>query len=365
MIFLRCLALFFSITLSVLCCLRPTYALASSRSSQPCNNGAVSIKDEQITLPNGLKAQVLSALPSGDMSSSRKPPILFLHGSFHGAWCWQEKYMPFFVEEGHPCVAFSWRGTGGTPPGEGVSKVRVVEDHCADLQALLDSLPSILGSNGNSNDDRLRPIVVSHSMGGVVVMKFLDEMAGRKKPNELFSGIVSMCSVPPSGNSKTTMRYLRRSLLDTYKITVGFVLKKVITDDTICRDCFFGGTKQVLEDGTMDDLGVSDHDLARYQSYFERDTKAILDVVDLNKCVPSKTAVPEGKAPFIADLPPCLVVGAEDDFIVDDVANLETATYYGVGRPLYVDSPHDIMLGRKWRNGADALNGWIQETFTA
>eukprot|EP00536_Pseudo-nitzschia_multiseries_P018145 jgi/Psemu1/227929/e_gw1.2197.15.1 len=271
--------------------------------------------------------------------------------------------MPYFAERGHPCVAFSWRGTGGNPAGEGVTKVRVVEDHCSDLKALLECLPSILGSKDGDDPDRLRPIVVSHSMGGVVVMKFLDEMAGEKKASELFRGIVSMCSVPPSGNSKTTMRYLRRSLLDTYKITVGFVLKKVLTDDTICRDCFFGGPKRVREDGTTDDWGVSDDDLARYQGYFERDTGAILDVSDLNRRVPSKTADPEGRAPFLDDLPPCLVVGAEDDFIVDDVANRETATYYGVDSPVYVDSPHDIMLGRNWKNGADVLNNWIQETF--
>ena len=266
---------FFSISISALCLLHPTNAFAtSSRSQHHHPNGVTTtiIKDEQIDLPNGVKAQVLSSVPLNNNKSSSslsgKPPIVFLHGSFHGAWCWQENYIPFFVEEGHPCVAFSWRGTGGTPAGEGVKKVKIVEDHCGDFQALLDSLPSILGDD---YDDQFLPIVVSHSMGGIIVMKYLDEIASRsdgkkKKPNEVFSGIVSMSSVPPSGNSKTTMRYLRRSLIDTYRITVGFVLKKVITDDSICRECFFGGEKQVLEDSTIDDFGVSDEDLARYQS---------------------------------------------------------------------------------------------------
>ena len=355
-------------------CLGSTDALAGP--SQPRNNGPVTIKDERIVLPNGVRAQVVSALPEGwprqqnqdEILSKKgvdeekpKPPILFLHGSFHGAWCWQEHYIPFFVERGHPCVAFSWKGTGGTPAGEGVTKVRVVEDHCADLEALLDCLPSILGDTGSIGDESLRPIVVSHSMGGVVVMKFLEKMARSKdlQPSELFRGIVSMCSVPPSGNSKTTMRYLRRSLVDTYKITVGFVLKKVITDDVICRECFFGGT------GKGPESGVSDEDLARYQDYFERDTRAILDVTDLNQIVPSRSADSGGRAPFVADLPPCLVVGARDDFIVDAVANAETATYYGTSAPVYVDSPHDVMLGGQWRNGADALHDWIQETFLA
>jgi pimeloyl-ACP methyl ester carboxylesterase len=279
---------------------RPTNAFSSTSPSQN-NHDVATTKDEQIVLPNGVKAQVISSFPPNYSyhSSSplqNKPPILFLHGSFHGAWCWQEHYLPYFVEKGYPCVAFSWRGTGGTPAGEGVTKVKIVQDHCDDFHALLETLPSILGKSEsddninvnvkkNHNENRLLPIVVSHSMGGIIVMKYLDELYSKQpttKPNQVFSGIVSMCSVPPSGNSKTTMRYLRRSLLDTYKITVGFVLKKVISDDTICRECFFGGT--------MDDFGVSDEDLARYQRYMERDSIATLDVGDLGKRAPSKTA---------------------------------------------------------------------------
>jgi hypothetical protein len=29
--------------------------------------------------------------------------------------------------------------------------------------------------------------------------------------------------------------------------------------------------------------------------------------------------------------------------------------------PLIVDSPHDVMLGRKWTNAANALDQWLQE----
>ncbi len=351
------------------CSLYQTNALANPSQRRNKNSGVV-INDEKILLSNGVRARVVTSFPTNHQSSSKstKPPILFLHGSFHGAWCWEENYIPYFVNKGYPCVAFNWRGTGGNPAAEGVTKVKIVEDHCDDFQALLETLPSILGkaeTSGN-DDNEVRPIVVSHSMGGIIVMKYLDELFSRQgsktKPNQVFCAIASLCSVPPSGNSKTTMRYLRRSLIDTYKITVGFVLKKVITDDAICRDCFFGGEKKVLEDSTVDDLGVSDEDLARYQGYFERDSKATLDVTNLAKLAPSKTADENGRAPFLADLPPCLVIGATDDFIVDEVANEETSTYYGVDKPLYVDSPHDIMLGSKWKNGANALHQWIEET---
>jgi hypothetical protein len=364
-------ALFISIisVLGLLCplpllhVLHPTNALTASTSS--FSQHKYTTKDEQIILPNGTKAQVISSIPT---TTQRKPPILFLHGSFHGAWCWQEKYIPFFVGMGYPCIAYSWRGTGGTPAGDGIKKVKIVEDHCEDLQSLLDSLPSII--LGDDYDDReeeeqdLRPIVVSHSMGGIIVMKYLEEMMmkkSNKKLNEIFSGIISMCSVPPSGNGKSTIRVIRRSFIDAYRITIGFVFKKVITDESICRQCFFGGSGG--DDNIDIEDNISDEDIKRYQSYFERDSKATLDVTDLSKVLPSKNVdTNTGRASFVSNLPPCLVIGATDDFIVDEISNMETANYYGIDEPVYIDSPHDVMLGPKWINGASTLKDWIENT---
>lgn len=48
-----------------------------------------------------------------------------------------------------------------------------------------------------------------------------------------------LCSVPPSGNGKMTMRFLFRSLKDSWKITAGLAMKKVIQDDELCRELFF------------------------------------------------------------------------------------------------------------------------------
>jgi hypothetical protein len=347
--------------------LHPTNALTASTSTSSNRNHKYTTKDEQLILQNGIKAQVISSIPTIIKQKHRKPPILFLHGSFHGAWCWQEKYIPFFVEMGYPCIAYSWRGTGGTPVEDGIKKVKIVEDHCDDLQSLLDSLPSILGDDycNKEEEQDLRPIVISHSMGGIIVMKYLEEMMMKKnkQPNEIFSGIISMCSVPPSGNGKSTIRVIRRSFTDAYRITIGFVLKKVITDESICRQCFFGGDGGDGDDNIDIEDNISGNDIKRYQSYFERDSKATLDVTDLSKVLPSKNVdTHTGRASFVSKLPPCLVIGATDDFIVDEISNMETANYYGIDEPVYIDSPHDVMLGPKWRNGANTLKDWIENT---
>jgi hypothetical protein len=186
-------------------------------------------------------------------------------------------------------------------------------------------------------------------------MKLLE--SSPQRANEL-AGIVTMCSVPPSGNGKMTMRFLRRSLKQSWKITAGFAMKKCLTNADLCRELFFGGSV-TLEDGTVDDFGVSDEDIARYQGYFSRDSKATIDLLDLGKQLPSARTNEEGNALFAGSLPPCLVMGAQDDYLVDREGLDETAKYFGLEEPIVVDSPHDVMLGRKWQNAADAIDRWI------
>lgn len=332
------------------------------------NTDDIVIKDQQIQLSNGISAQVLSSFPSKQQQQDQQqPPLIFLHGSFHASWCWAENYFGYFTALGYPVVALSWRGTSGTPAGEGVTKVKA-EEHGQDLQGFLDQLPFILGKPYyTDNGSKQLPVLVSHSFGGIVVMKFLQDKYQNQHqtaPNELFSGIISACSVPPSGNGKMTMRFLWRSLSQSYKITKGFAMKQALTDPVLCRELFFGGVPEPpREDGTMvnDDYGVSEQDLIRYQGYFKRDTNATIDVMDLAKNLPSKYVDKEGRAPFVADLPPCLVIGAKDDFIVDREGTLETAKYYGLDEPVIVDSPHDVMLGAKWKNTAQVIHNWVQE----
>eukprot|EP00429_Kryptoperidinium_foliaceum_P018444 CAMPEP_0176028552 /NCGR_PEP_ID=MMETSP0120_2-20121206/14016_1 /TAXON_ID=160619 /ORGANISM="Kryptoperidinium foliaceum, Strain CCMP 1326" /LENGTH=298 /DNA_ID=CAMNT_0017361765 /DNA_START=170 /DNA_END=1066 /DNA_ORIENTATION=- len=293
--------------------------------------------------------QILSQLPQKFDKS--KPPILFLHGSFHGAWCWAEHFFPFFADEcGYVVVAPSWRGTGGTYAGDGVSKVKITE-HASDLKEILERFSAIAEVPENLKP----PVLVAHSFGGLAVMKALEDDPGLASK---ISGIAMMCSVPPSGNGKMTLRFLRRSLIDSYKITVGFAGKKCLKNDRLLRELFFGGPKQVLADGSVEDFGISDQDLKRYQKYFTRDSVATIDLVDLAKQLPSAKTI-NGRAPFIDELPPCLILGASRDFIVDREGVQETATYFGNDRPSIVDSPHDVMLGAKWKNAAALLLDWM------
>lgn len=305
------------------------------------------IKTETIELPTGISAEVISCIPPSAKrggGSNSKPPLVFIHGSFHAAWCWSERYFGYFASKGYPCIALSLRGTGGTFAGEGVKRVKIAE-HVADVSALLDYIKSSTGMGLSGKN----PVLISHSFGGLAIMKLIEKDPAAAQEN--LGGVALLCSVPPSGNGKMTMRFLRRSLGDSWKITAGLAMKKCNDDAALCRELFFGGDSE--------DLGVTEEDITRYQANFRRDVDATINLGDLAKQLPSACAAKDGRASFVSSIPPSLVVGAQDDFIVDKEGVEETARFFGV-EPIFVDSPHDVMLTSKWKNGADAILSWLE-----
>jgi pimeloyl-ACP methyl ester carboxylesterase len=122
-------------------------------------------------------------------------------------------------------AALSWRETGATHAGPGVSVVKINE-RVHDLRTALPQLPSLVFGKVDltTKDQRNRGVVmVSHSFGGLALMKMFeaypelltasavpDDSAAPTTPLPIV-GVVTMCSVPPSGNVPMNLRYLRRS----------------------------------------------------------------------------------------------------------------------------------------------------------
>lgn len=372
----------------------------------------ITIKTKQIDLSTGINAEIMVCKPPDDktplsslqmvFSSKPKPPLVFIHGSFHASWCWAEKLFPYFAELGYPCYALSLRGTGGTFAGEEVNRVNIM-DHVRDIVSFLE----YVDNKEEVNSKVAPPVLLAHSFGGLAIMKYLEkylyldpQTSDRRVPSFLsdrldesydagdagissisvydgdndrqilqsqsglpfpLSGVCLMCSVPPSGNGKMTMRFLRRSLRDSWKITAGLAMKKCIIDDNLCRALFFGG-KVITNEANeiVQDWGVSDDDVRRYQGYFQRDTVATINLKDLSGKLPNRNVDKEGRALFGDAIPPALVLGASSDFIVDEAGVIETAKYFGVD-PIIVDSPHDVMLGSKWENAAVEISQWLEK----
>lgn len=62
-------------------------------------------------LSSGLSMEAI-VQKGGDSVGGVSPhsPIVFVHGSFHAAWCWAENWLPYFSRAGYDCYAVSLLG---------------------------------------------------------------------------------------------------------------------------------------------------------------------------------------------------------------------------------------------------------------
>jgi pimeloyl-ACP methyl ester carboxylesterase len=120
------------------------------------------------------RLEVLSRAPARPRNA---PPLLFVHGAWHGAWCWDEHFLGYFSQLGFSAHAVSLRGHGES---EGKERLRFarLSDFVEDLEQTVDALPAT-------------PVLIGHSMGGFVVQKYLER---RRAPLA-----VLLASIPPGG----------------------------------------------------------------------------------------------------------------------------------------------------------------------
>jgi pimeloyl-ACP methyl ester carboxylesterase len=204
-----------------------------------------------------------------------KAPILFIHGSYHAAWCYAEHYLDYFSSLGHNCYAISLRGTSGTgmPPTDPGDIVRI-EKHVYDIQCALQKIRE-------DDDSAPNPIIISHSFGGLITMKLLEIDEVRKN----LTGVALLCSVPPSGNGPMTQRFVQSRFLNSLKIVWGFVFKAATTNIDLCRELFF-------------DDSFNASDIKRYMRNFQSDSRVGLDLQALAPVLPSVNSI-NGKAPWL------------------------------------------------------------------
>eukprot|EP00961_Rhodomonas_salina_P177938 2399576-Rhodomonas_salina.5 len=213
--------------------LRPTFAMGATSAMPPAKRRAAFVSGgarkqargimdvicaaerSTVALPTGVEMEYFHTKPSG---ASTKPPILFVHGSFHGGWCWAEHWMQHLADLGYPSYAPSLRGTSGTAVQEGTKSVELTE-HTADIEAFMNA---VLPADS-------KPVLAGHSFGGLYVQKVAETM---QRP---IHALVMLASVGPSGTSGTVNRYIWSKPLLAWAIVQALVLKQAATNEAVCR----------------------------------------------------------------------------------------------------------------------------------
>ncbi|KAM7516302.1 hypothetical protein LguiA_005885 [Lonicera macranthoides] len=288
-------------------------------------------------IPSGLNMEVIFQKglnlkgPIEKKDKSQLPPLVFIHGSFHSAWCWAEHWLPFFSQHGFDCYALSLLGQGESDAPAG-SVAGTLQTHAGDVADFI------------RKEIRLPPVLLGHSFGGLIVQYYIANVKDRllsETESSLpdLAGAVLICSVPPSGNSGVVWRYLFSKPVAAFKVTRSLAAKAFQTSLPLCKETFFSAV-------------MEDHLVQRYQSLMTQSSRMpLFDLRKLNASLP----VPLPRKSSIS----VLVLGAKDDFIVDEEGLNETGRFYGVPPVCVEGVAHDMMLDYSWEKGAKVILSWL------
>jgi pimeloyl-ACP methyl ester carboxylesterase len=258
---------------------------------------------------------MLEVIDKGACSESHPVPLLFVHGGWHAAWCWDEYFLDFFADKGYRALALSLRGHGRSPTPKPLRACSVA-DYVDDVASVADNLST-------------RPVVIGHSMGGFVVQKYLES---RDAP-----AAVLVATVPARGALGAALRRIKRYPWNTMRAALtGKSLRAVASTPQLCRESFFSAHTpgpQVLQYH------------ARLQEESARATW--LDMMMLNLPRPKKVTTP------------LLVVGAECDAMFTPSEERTTARAYRTEAEIFPDIGHDMMLEPGWAAVAERIHMWL------
>jgi non-heme chloroperoxidase len=272
---------------------------------------------------NSSRSNTLEVLVSPpEQARAGMPPLLFIHGAYAGAWCWQEHFLPYFAAAGFHAAAVSLSGHGASRRRDQLDSYSI-DDYVADVAEAAAALPT-------------PPVLIGHSMGGFVVQKYLEKHAA--------PAAVLMCSVPPQGLaiSAVNMFFGKPGLLvDLNRLMSG---GQVALDNL--REALFA---QPLP---LDDL-MRYYRLSQPESH-----RAIWDMMLFN--LPHTANVLTNLPRGADDL---LVLGAELDLIIAASLVEMTAHRYGTEATLFPGLGHGLMLEADWEIPARHLAGWLADRF--
>lgn len=260
---------------------------------------------------------MLEVIDKGADTATHTTPLLFVHGAFHGAWCWDDHFLDYFAERGYHALALNLRGHGGSPLPAAINECTVF-DYVQDVNAVAERLP-------------VRPAVIGHSMGGFVVQKYL---AVHRAP-----AAVLVASAPPTGIAPATVRVACRHWRSSLRTRSFSRPLDFFAAPGVSRATFY-------HDATPDEV------VAACTSRLGPESARVLyrDLLYRHLARPKQVRAP------------VLVLGAELDGFFTPREVAATARAYGTQAVMFPGMGHNMMLERGWEAVADRIDRWLTVT---
>jgi len=244
----------------------------------------------------------------------KKDTIIFVHGAWHGGWCWDKYFRPKFEKHGYAVVTYDLPGHDRPGKIKGINKYGL-KDYVKSLEEEVAKLDQL-------------PILIGHSMGGMVIQKFLESNTCKKA--------VLLTPTPYYG----VLPGLHRSLKNPSFFSSLFTrdLYRLVDSEEKCSMAFF--SEQLPKEELKEYAGkVCSESFKAFQ--------------DLN--------FPRVKVKHHLEIP-MLVIGAENDFLVSEKDNKSTAKKYQADLIMMDNIAHDAMLDVGQERVSDAILDWLERT---
>jgi pimeloyl-ACP methyl ester carboxylesterase len=267
-------------------------------------------------LPPESRLEVRSRLPR---AGSSRPPLLFVHGGYCDAWCWEPYFLPWFAAQGFSSHALSLRGHGSSGGHESLF-VAGLDDYVADVEHVAASLPS-------------PPVLIGHSMGAAVVERLLTTRPIR--------AAALMAPVPPGGLGPVASRLM--AWQPEYLVNMQRLDAPHLSGDIVAalRPMYFSET-------------IDPRILAEAFAHLTIESpRALMDLM---------MRLHGGKPVAAARL---FVMGSHDDRISTASDVKATASLYGVTPTLLRGLAHMMMLEQEWKLAAEPLLEWLERDVVA
>jgi pimeloyl-ACP methyl ester carboxylesterase len=210
-------------------------------------------------------------------------------------------------------LALSFRGHGDSPIDKPLRACSVA-DYVEDVRSVADRLES-------------PPVVIGHSMGGLVVQKYLEKY-------DAPAGVL-MTSIPPRGNLGNALRWLKAHPWQSAKMGITGKALPYINPPQLARERFFSPH-------------TPEADVRKYAARLQEDSSRIgIDCLLLRLPRPKRVTAP------------LLVLGAEEDGAHTRKEILATARAYGTEAEIFPDMGHNMMLEPGWEAVAERIHIWL------
>jgi pimeloyl-ACP methyl ester carboxylesterase len=261
----------------------------------------VTRRQEPVSPPVPVHREVLCELPTEDTGL---PPVLFVPGLRHGAWCFAEHWLRRTADRGFPAYAMSLRGHGRSG-GADLRRSTGLREYLHDVMQVAASLPR-------------RSVLIGHGVGGLVVAQALARYPA-------YAGVLV---APVIQGWRTLGSALLRHPLGTLPGA-------------------FGGSVH-LRGGQLFSRRLGKEAVRRYHARLDRSAPRVQYQVLFGRRL-------EPPLPGT----PVLVVGSPDDRLVSPRALQKVAAWYGTEPLLFPGMGHDLMLDARWAEPIDAILDWL------